>query len=93
MHCDDDYIDTIASTISDGSLRHTICYGIGLHHAGLSSHDRETVERMFLNGDVQILVATATLAWGGSSNCSSNAAFHFTSVLFSKIILVSFKSK
>jgi len=67
LHCDDDYIETIASTLSDVSLRHTISYGVGLHHAGLSSHDRETVERLFLNGDVQILVATATLAWGGQS--------------------------
>ena len=68
LHCDDDSVETVASTISDSSLRHTISFGVGLHHAGLSSHDRETVERMFLNGDLQVLVATATLAWGGKSN-------------------------
>ena len=26
--------------------------------------DRNMVERMFTNGDIKILVATATLAWG-----------------------------
>mmetsp|Transcript_15719 Transcript_15719/g.29656 ORF Transcript_15719/g.29656 Transcript_15719/m.29656 type:complete len:2127 (-) Transcript_15719:145-6525(-) len=64
LGCSDQYISEIAETINDASLRHTITYGIGLHHAGLSSIDRELVETMFLNGDIQVLVATATLAWG-----------------------------
>lgn len=64
LGCSDEYISNVAETVSDASLRHTITYGIGLHHAGLSSKDREIVETMFLNGDIQVLVATATLAWG-----------------------------
>jgi activating signal cointegrator complex subunit 3 len=64
LGCSDEYAHSIASSLHDASLRHTISYGIGLHHAGLSSHDREKVENMFLNGDIQVLVATATLAWG-----------------------------
>ena len=62
LKCDD--IDTICDTICDASLKHTLSFGIGLHHAGLSSSDRDTVERMFLHGEIQVLVATATLAWG-----------------------------
>jgi len=53
-----EYIEGVAETLSDEALRHTIFFGIGLHHAGLSSHDRETVEKLFLNGDIQVLVAT-----------------------------------
>lgn len=64
LRCDDDYIDAVAQSLNDKALRHTITFGIGLHHAGLTSHDREVVERLFLEGNIQILIATATLAWG-----------------------------
>jgi ATP-dependent DNA helicase HFM1/MER3 len=29
--------------------------GIAFHHAGLSQHDRHTVESLFLSGDVAVL--------------------------------------
>lgn len=64
LHCDDTYIDAVAETLNDQNLRHTITFGIGLHHAGLTSKDRETVERLYLEGHIQVLIATATLAWG-----------------------------
>jgi len=64
LGCDDAYIDAIALTLNDTALRHTITFGIGLHHAGLSRKDRDTVEKLFLKGEIQVLVATATLAWG-----------------------------
>ena len=41
LGCDDSYIDAVAETIHDEALRHTIGFGIGLHHAGLSAHDRD----------------------------------------------------
>ena len=41
LHCSDDYVQQVANTLNDSSLRHTISFGIGLHHAGLTSHDRE----------------------------------------------------
>lgn len=61
LHCDDDYIEAVADTLTDKVLRHTITFGIGLHHAGLTSRDRETVEQLFLEGQIQVLIATATL--------------------------------
>lgn len=64
LGCDDTYVEAIAEKIHDEALRHTITFGIGLHHAGLSSYDRDIVERMFLGGEIKVLVATATLAWG-----------------------------
>ncbi len=64
LHCDDEYIGAIAETLNDKVLRHTITFGIGLHHAGLTSRDRETVEMLYLDGHIQVLIATATLAWG-----------------------------
>ncbi len=41
LGCSDEYAASVASTLSDASLRHTLSFGIGLHHAGLPSSDRE----------------------------------------------------
>jgi pre-mRNA-splicing helicase BRR2 len=38
--------------------------GIGIHHAGLSRPDRDLVEELFADRHLNILVSTATLAWG-----------------------------
>lgn len=64
LGCDEAYIEAIAEGIKDEALRLTITFGIGLHHAGLNMHDRDIVERLYLNGEIRVLVATATLAWG-----------------------------
>lgn len=50
--------------MQDTSLKHTLQFGIGLHHAGLSDYDRNLVERLYVEGKIQVLVATSTLAWG-----------------------------
>ena len=34
------------------------------HHAGMSRADRSTVEDIFSDKAIQVLVCTATLAWG-----------------------------
>ncbi|EHS62613.1 uncharacterized protein PGTG_22588 [Puccinia graminis f. sp. tritici CRL 75-36-700-3] len=39
-------------------------FGIGIHHAGLERVDRRLVEELFADGHLQVLVSTATLAWG-----------------------------
>ena len=61
LGCDDAYIDAIAASIQDEALRHTIAFGIGLHHAGLSSGDRDIVERLYLSGEIRVLVASALI--------------------------------
>lgn len=38
--------------------------GFGIHHAGLSKIDRSVVEDLFAQGHIQVLISTATLAWG-----------------------------
>jgi activating signal cointegrator complex subunit 3 len=38
--------------------------GIGFHNAGLLRRDRNIVEKLFMDGNIRILVTTATLAWG-----------------------------
>ncbi len=55
---------TFTCAVQDPNLRHTLQFGIGMHHAGLTDGDRTTCERLFVAGKIQILVATSTLAWG-----------------------------
>ena len=50
--------------VKDHDLKELLEYGIGIHHAGLCREDRELVEDFFNNGYLQLIVSTATLAWG-----------------------------
>ena len=50
--------------VTDKDLKDLIPYGFGIHHAGMSRADRSSVEDLFADGYLQVLVCTATLAWG-----------------------------
>ncbi|GAB0096726.1 activating signal cointegrator 1 complex subunit 3 [Sergentomyia squamirostris] len=64
LHIAEDEMEQILANIHDSNLKLTLAFGIGLHHAGLQEKDRKTCEELFLNRKIQVLVATATLAWG-----------------------------
>jgi pre-mRNA-splicing helicase BRR2 len=49
---------------SNADLKELLEYGFGIHHAGMTRADRNTVEELFENKHVQVLCSTATLAWG-----------------------------
>eukprot|EP00898_Chlorokybus_atmophyticus_P000832 jgi/Chlat1/174/Chrsp1S03247 len=57
-------LETYLERVQDSNLRHTLQFGIGLHHAGLGERDRNIVEELFVNNKIQVLIATSTLAWG-----------------------------
>ncbi|CAA2997099.1 D -box ATP-dependent RNA helicase D 17 isoform X1 [Olea europaea subsp. europaea] len=48
----------------DKQMQSYIRFGVGYHNGGLSLKDRNLVEGLFLNGDLQILCTTNTLAHG-----------------------------
>ncbi|KAF9624234.1 hypothetical protein IFM89_008969 [Coptis chinensis] len=50
--------------IKSKDLEGLLPYGFAIHHAGMARVDRELVEALFKEGHVQVLVSTATLAWG-----------------------------
>ncbi|XP_022238465.1 activating signal cointegrator 1 complex subunit 3-like [Limulus polyphemus] len=50
--------------VRDQNLKLTLAFGIGIHHAGLHDQDRQLVEFLFVEFKIQVLIATATLAWG-----------------------------
>ena len=53
-----------ANSVTDRDLKDIMPYGFGIHHAGMSRTDRNSVEELFHDKYLQVLVCTATLAWG-----------------------------
>eukprot|EP00803_Ostreobium_quekettii_P005866 evm.model.scf_17.6 EVM.evm.TU.scf_17.6 scf_17:76728-98390(+) len=64
LHMGQDELEEVLEIVKDSNLKHTLQFGIGLHHAGLNDRDRSIVERLFVECKIQLLVATSTLAWG-----------------------------
>ncbi|KAI9341779.1 Sec63 Brl domain-containing protein [Zopfochytrium polystomum] len=64
LHMPEGDLESILSTIRDPALKLSLQFGMGLHHAGLVEGDRKVSEELFVNGKIQILIATSTLAWG-----------------------------
>lgn len=52
------------SAIRDPAAREALALGVGIHHTGLSDHDRATIEHLFANQVIQVLISTRSLAWG-----------------------------
>jgi len=55
---------TEAKELQNETLRNSVLDGVAFHHAGLSKHDKDRVERWFREGKVDLLFSTSTLAWG-----------------------------
>ncbi|KAJ9596387.1 hypothetical protein L9F63_012595, partial [Diploptera punctata] len=54
----------IALTLNENKLKDYIMTGVGYHHAGMLKEDRQTVEYLFREGLLPVLVTTSTLAMG-----------------------------
>lgn len=61
---DEEELQYYLSQVSDDTLKLSLQFGIGLHHAGLVEKDRAISHNLFQRNKIQILVATSTLAWG-----------------------------
>ena len=48
LHMDAEEISVLSEYIKDENLKHTIQFGVGMHHAGLEESDRKIVEDLFL---------------------------------------------
>lgn len=64
LHMTPEELEGVLVEVRDSSLRHTLQFGVGLHHAGLPETDKAIVEELFGENKIQILISTATLAWG-----------------------------
>ena len=57
-------LTTEADEVADPNLKDVLPFGFAIHHAGMTRADRTLVEDLFGDGRIQVLVSTATLAWG-----------------------------
>lgn len=57
-------LEGVLDKVQDDTLRLSLQFGIGVHHAGLVESDRQFSHKLFEKGKIQVLVATSTLAWG-----------------------------
>eukprot|EP00047_Mylnosiga_fluctuans_P022270 m.116969 g.116969 ORF g.116969 m.116969 type:complete len:2124 (+) comp9197_c0_seq4:160-6531(+) len=53
-----------AEEAKNSDLKELLPYGFAIHHAGMTRTDRTLVEDLFADKHIQVLVSTATLAWG-----------------------------
>lgn len=55
--------------VQDKQLRDLVASGVAFHHGGLDSHDRLSIEKGFLQGDISVICCTSTLAVGINLPC------------------------
>ena len=55
--------------VQDPELKVTLTSGVAFHHAGLEGPDRHTVEKGFLEGQINVICCTSTLAVGVNLPC------------------------
>ena len=53
-----------SDAVTSEDLRNVLPHGFAMHNAGMTRAERTLVEELFADGHVQVLVSTATLAWG-----------------------------
>ena len=58
------FLRTEAEQAVNLELKDLLPYGFAIHHAGMTRVDRTLVEDLFADRHIQVLVSTATLAWG-----------------------------
>lgn len=56
LNMPEEELEMVLSQVTDNNLRHTLQFGIGLHHAGLNDKDRSFVEELFANNKIQVFV-------------------------------------
>lgn len=64
MKMEETELQAILEKVKDDTLKLSLQFGMGLHHAGLVESDRQIAHKLFEAGKIQILIATSTLAWG-----------------------------
>lgn len=72
LHMEETIMDSICQStqIVDETLKHTLAFGIGLYHVGLTRRERQVVKKLYQDGLIQVLIVTSKLAWGSNLRAS-----------------------
>jgi pre-mRNA-splicing helicase BRR2 len=81
---------TEAPNVKNKDLQELMPFGFGVHHAGMTREDRTLVEELFADGHLQLLVSTATLAWGVNLPAHAGLSFHICLFSFFLILVPSY---
>ena len=64
LQAEADDVAPFLAKISDPALSHTVAYGIGYLHEGLSADEQRAVKALFASGAIQVVVVVHSLCWG-----------------------------
>jgi activating signal cointegrator complex subunit 3 len=56
LHMSEEEMEQIVAGVKDSSLKLTLAFGIGMHHAGLQERDRKTAEELFVHQKIQVCI-------------------------------------
>ncbi|BFZ04370.1 hypothetical protein BsWGS_07409 [Bradybaena similaris] len=57
-------VQRAANTVHESKLGDLMMSGVGMHHAGMDTRDRQLVEELFRTSQLPVLISTSTLAMG-----------------------------
>ncbi|KAI4178367.1 MAG: hypothetical protein L6R41_008418 [Letrouitia leprolyta] len=60
---------TFRLAVQDADLKDSLTAGVAFHHAGLDASDRQAIEKGFMEGQVNVICCTSTLAVGVNLPC------------------------
>ncbi|CAK7209830.1 Pre-mRNA-splicing helicase BRR2 [Sporothrix bragantina] len=63
LHVDPAQLVPLLEKVQEAALREALSHGIGYYHEALSETDKRIVRHLFINGAIQVLVASRDVCW------------------------------
>lgn len=69
LQCAEADLEPFMERLREPALKHAVAFGVAFLHEGMLPSEREAVEALFAAGAVQVVVCTASMAWGVTLPC------------------------
>ncbi|CAK7266124.1 Pre-mRNA-splicing helicase BRR2 [Sporothrix epigloea] len=63
LHVDSAQLSPLLEKVQEAALREALSHGIGYYHEALSEMDKRIVRHLFVNGAIQVLIASRDVCW------------------------------